>query len=110
MEVDVTESNDVKIITLQGDMNSETAEKVHSIINSHVAGGERVVLDMTNVSYMSSAGIRTLLLLYRSFKNNDGKVVLVGLSEDLQDTLSLTGFLEFFNTQQTLDDGIQALK
>ncbi len=110
MEVDVTETNNVKIITLQGDMNSETAEKVHNILNSHVVGSERVVLDMTDVTYMSSAGIRTLLLLYRSFKNNNGKVVLVGLSEDLQDTLSLTGFLEFFNTQPTLDDGIEALK
>jgi anti-sigma B factor antagonist len=37
------------------------------------------------------------------------EVVLVGLSDDLKDTMSMTGFLEFFQCQDTVDAGLAAL-
>jgi anti-sigma B factor antagonist len=68
-----------------------------------------MVLDMSHVPFMSSAGLRVLLLLYRKISGNEGKVVLVGLSDDLRDTMSITGFLDFFTTYNTLQEGIQAV-
>ena len=49
------------------------------------------------MAYMSSAGLRMLLVIYRTIVGQGGKVVLVGLSEELQDTMALTGFLDFFD-------------
>ena len=38
-----------------------------------------------------------------------GKVVIVGLNEDIKSTMSATGFLKFFTTADTLDEGVKAL-
>ncbi|MEL7233720.1 MAG: STAS domain-containing protein [Chloroflexota bacterium] len=110
MDVNFQDSGGIKIIEMDGELNSDTSTPTYDQIMNHITPQDKVVLEMTNVNYMSSAGIRTLLLIYRSLINAGGKVVLVGLSEDLRDTLSITGFLEFFNIQNTLDAGIQAVK
>lgn len=110
MEVNIHTENEITVIEMAGDLNSDTANHAYNEIVNNLGTPQRVVLDMQRVPYMSSAGIRTLLLIYRSVKNSGGKIILTGLSEDLQDTLSLTGFLEFFDTQASLDAGIRALR
>ena len=108
MDVNIYNSNSVKIVELAGELNSDTATSAHNTIIEQIQPGESVLINMTNVSYMSSAGIRTLLLLYRSIRENGGQSVIVGLSEQLEDTLSVTGFLEFFTTRPTVDAGMRA--
>lgn len=110
MNINFQQSGDVKIIELDGELNSDTSPAVYEEIINKITETDRVILNMSKVRYMSSAGIRTLLLLYRSLNSGGGKVVLVGLSEELADTLSITGFLEFFDTQNTLDAGLQAVQ
>ena len=65
---------------------------------------------MSRVSYMSSAGLRMLLASYRAIAGKGGTVLLAGLSEDLSDTMSLTGFLSFFKTSATVLEGVGLLK
>ena len=69
-----------------------------------------LVMDMSGVTFMSSAGLRMLLLLYRQVRANDGRVALVGLSEAIRDTMSITGFLGFFKVYDTVEDALGALK
>jgi anti-sigma B factor antagonist len=71
--------------------------------------GAKILLDMTQVPYMSSAGLRMLLSLYRQVAAKDGQLVLVGLVEQIKDTMSITGFLDFFTTCDTLESGLQTL-
>lgn len=69
----------------------------------------KVILDMTGVAFMSSAGLRMLVVLYRAIKGRGGKILLVGLSEDLQSTMTLTGFFNLFQHYPTLEAGVAAL-
>jgi anti-sigma B factor antagonist len=55
---------------------------------------------MAGVDYMSSAGLRLLLLVYREFAAKKGKLVLVGLSPDIRAVMSHTGFLSFFKVAE----------
>ena len=55
------------------------------------------------------AGLRMLLLAYRTVNAKGGKIALVGLSSDLKDTMSVTGFLDFFTCCDTLDAGVAAV-
>jgi anti-sigma B factor antagonist len=48
-----------------------------------------------------------LLSVYRQISGNQGRIVLVGLSEELKDTMSMTGFLGYFTVQDTLETGLQ---
>lgn len=110
MEINTKTVDDVTIIELIGDVDATTASKVQEQVLPLAQPESKLVLDMSAVPYMSSAGLRMLLSLYRQTTAKDGKIVLVGLSEDLRDTMSVTGFLDFFTTTETVDSGIEALK
>jgi anti-sigma B factor antagonist len=100
----------VTVVELIGDIDGGTAPKVQEHVLPLAAAGGRILMDLTRVPYMSSAGLRMLLSVYRQISGHNGQVILVGLSEDIRDTMSITGFLDFFTTRDTLDTGLEALK
>ena len=65
---------------------------------------------MTKVNYMSSAGLRTLLLIYRQSTSQSVKIALVGVSEEVKDVMTMTGFVKFFALCDTLEAGLAAVK
>lgn len=98
------------VIEMAGDVDANTATLVQQQVLPLALPGSKIILDMTKVPYMSSAGLRMLLSLYRQISTNDGRIVLVGLSEEIRDTMHITGFLDFFTSCETLDSGLKALK
>jgi anti-sigma B factor antagonist len=100
---------DVNVVKLTGDLDGSNAPNVQAQIMPLAIANVKMILDMSEVSYMSSAGLRMLLVMYRTINSKSGKVVLVGLSEDIRDTMSMTGFLDFFTYLETLDDGLKNL-
>ena len=106
---EIKTSAGVKIAVLKGDIDTKSATPVTDEILPLIEPNSKIILDMTGVKYMSSAGLRMLLSVFRQSEAKNGKLVLVGLSEDLQDTMSITGFLDFFVTTQTLEEGLKVL-
>ncbi len=100
----------VTIVELIGDIDGSTASLVQEQVLPLAQSAARILLDLTQVPYMSSAGLRMLLSVYRQISSHSGEVILVGLSEEIHDTMSITGFLDFFTTRDTLDSGLEALK
>jgi anti-sigma B factor antagonist len=47
--------------------------------------------------------------MYRQVARQNGSMVLVGLAEEIKDTMSITGFLNFFTIRDTVDEGLKAL-
>ncbi len=99
----------VSVVTVQGTIDGSTAPLAQEQILPLVQTRCRLLLDMSRVDFMSSAGLRMMLLLYRRVAGSSGQVVLAGLSEEIRDTMALTGFLDFFTTCDTLDSGLAAL-
>lgn len=109
MNIQAKEEGSITIITLTGELDGRTAPQVEENLLPLAKPGCKVVLEMSGVPYMSSAGLRILLLLYRQITGQDGKVVLVGLQEMLRDMMAITGFLDFFEDYKTIAAGIAAL-
>ncbi len=108
MEVIQSTVQDVNVVGLVGDLDGNNAPNVQAQIIPLVVPDVKLILDMSEVVYMSSAGLRMLLVMYRMIISKSGKVVLVGLSEEIQDTMAMTGFLDFFTYVETLDEGLNA--
>jgi anti-sigma B factor antagonist len=104
------EEHQVTVVKLAGNIDGKTAPDIQAEILPLAVPGIKMLLDMSEVSYMSSAGLRVLLSVYRQATNTGGQVVLIGLTENLEDTMSMTGFLDFFTTCKTQDEGLTALK
>ena len=110
MDVNVATKQNAQVVTIVGEIDGSSAPQAQEQILALARPNAKVALDMTGVTYMSSAGLRMLLLAYRTINGKGGgKIVLVGLSNDLKDTMSVTGFLDFFTCCDTLDAGLAAV-
>jgi anti-sigma B factor antagonist len=109
MEITVKSSGQAMVVEMAGDIDSNTAPQAQEQILPLVQPGAKILLDMSGVEYMSSAGLRMLLSTYRQVSRQNGGIVLVGLAEEIKDTMSVTGFLNFFMIRDTVDEGLKAL-
>jgi anti-sigma B factor antagonist len=100
----------VMLIELIGDIDGGSAPLVQADVLAAAEPSIQMILDMTQVAYLSSAGLRMLLSVYRQVSVQSGQVVLVGLMEEIQDTMSITGFLEFFTVADTLEAAFSLLQ
>lgn len=110
MNVTSSTVDNITVIEVEGNIDSKTAPEFEKSAMGPVQGQGEVILDISKVEFLSSAGLRVLLMIYRQIKAKDGKVVLVGASEEIQDIMANTGFLSFFITVDTLEQGVAAIK
>src|ERR1700693_5419901 len=109
MEIEVT-TTDAAIVVRPGfDIDAKTAPGLQERILPLLTSERPVIVDMSGVAYMSSAGLRVLLTTHRVARSNNARLLLSGLSEDLRDTMSATGFLGFFVIFDTLDGAVASL-
>ena len=110
MQIEIQSRDEITLITLDGDIDASSAPQVQEQVLPLAQPHRKILMDMRNVSYMSSAGLRMLLATYRQVTAKEGKLVLAGLSEELLETLMLTGFLGFLTTVETCEEGIDWLR
>ena len=99
---------EVSVIRVVGEIDATNAAIVQQKVLPLSVPGCRLLLVLSEVGYMSSAGLRMLLSLYRQTSARQGEIVLVGLSDELKDTMSMTGFLGYFKVQDSVESGLQA--
>ena len=82
----------VTVITLTGELDSLTATVLRDEV-ARAAKGEldKLVLDMTELTYLSSAGLRGLVFA-RQKMADDVQIVLVGANDSVEQTIRLVGF------------------
>jgi anti-sigma B factor antagonist len=110
MEINVTRTDAATVIAIGFDVDAKTAPGLQEQILPLIAGDRPLILDMSRVTYMSSAGLRVLLTTYRQAVSSNTRLVLSGLSEELREMMSATGFLSFFVTFDTLEGAFESLK
>ncbi|HXV96964.1 MAG TPA: anti-sigma factor antagonist [Anaerolineae bacterium] len=110
MEIIIKTVDQITVVEITGDIDGKTAPEAQEQILPLIQPICQLVVDMSGVEYMSSAGLRMMLSIHRQASANKGQLVLVGLSEDIKDTMSATGFLGFFTVQDTVVAGLAALK
>jgi anti-sigma B factor antagonist len=109
--VDVTQRHDgdVLVVVLDGRLDSRTAPRVQAELGELMPRQGRILLDLARTSYLSSAGLRILLLLHRQAERNGVQVALAGIGSEVHEVMSATGFLDFFTVVDTVDAGVAVL-
>ncbi len=109
MTVTMATNGAVTVASLTGEIDASTAPAIQQQLNPLVMPGAKVVLDLADVPYMSSAGLRLLLSIYRQIAGAGGKIALAAVVEDIRDTMSVTGFLKFFVVFDTVAEAVASL-
>jgi anti-sigma B factor antagonist len=109
MEVKLMNSGDIKILSVSGRVDANTSQELQDIVLDTAHDSQKLLLDLSKVNYMSSAGLRVMLLLHREIHANDGHVVLVGLQGRIRDAMEMTGFLKHFAVVDDVQSGIEMM-
>jgi anti-anti-sigma factor len=109
MEIIVKELNHIELITIKGRVDSvEASRLVQALEAANHRGKYKLVVDMGQLEYMSSAGFRALAAAQRNSKqHNRGEVVLAQIPNHVREALDMVGFTEYFNI---IDDVSSALE
>ncbi len=109
MEIDTALQNNVTAVTVKGRVDSSTAEKLRDHLTEVIrAGSARLVIDLKDVTYISSAGFRTLLITARSVENAKGKLALCGVGGEVKRLFDIASFTELFTILPNRDDAVAA--
>lgn len=84
------------VLRLSGEITSANAREVGQRAIGALPGAGRLRVDLSEVTYLSSAGLRMLVLLYRDAESAGTDVTLSGLSPRLRFVMRAAGFLELF--------------
>jgi len=108
MEITVQEFKHCDMIKIKGRVDSATAPQLAQALESATNNSKyKLVVNMGELEYMSSAGFRALLAAQRNCKRyNRGEVVLAVVPDRIQEALELAGFTELF---KTFDDPLLAV-
>jgi anti-sigma B factor antagonist len=108
MEITTQELKHCDLVKVKGRVDSATAPEFSKVLeNANNNGRFKIVIDMSELEYMSSAGFRALLAAQRNCKRyNRGEVVLVNVPVRIREALELAGFTELF---KTFDDPVEAV-
>ena len=91
--------NDETIIKLSGRLDAAWSSSVDKILQDTIyAGSHKIALDLEQVSYISSAGIRVLVILIKNLKGLGGSFRLINASPEVTEVLNLVGFTQLLST------------
>lgn len=97
LDVNVESMKRVDLITVNGRVDSSTAPDLEQVLEERTGEGRyNLVLDMSDVDYLSSAGLRALVATLRACKKRGGDVRIANPSERVSEVMSLAGLDALF--------------
>ena len=110
MDISEDRKADAVILALSGKLDATTAktfeDRILGVINS---GTQRLVVDLSQLDYVSSSGLRVFLLAAKRLQATDGKIVLCALKDQIRQVFDLAGFSSFLSTYGSRDEALKGL-
>ncbi len=94
MELNVFwEEGDKIILSVEGKINALTAPELEKALLKYINEGKiKLILDFSNVDYISSAGLRSVLVAAKTLMGKGGKLILSSLQPDVKEVFEISGF------------------
>lgn len=97
MELHETELSSAVVLAAQGRLDSTSSPALEQRLRDMVAAGRtRIVLDLERVGYISSAGLRVLIVAGKLLADHAGRMMLSGLSAENRRLFDMSGFSDLF--------------
>ena len=91
------ENGNVTLI-VAGRLDTTTAPELEKTLDNVLDGTKELVFDMTNLEYISSAGLRVILNAQKAM-NAQGSMKLTGVNDSIMEVFDITGFLDILTIE-----------
>lgn len=104
------EKDGIMELSISGRLDAVSAVEADKDFSSVIdAGHERLLVNLTSLDYISSAGLRVLLVVAKRIQQNGGKLVLCSLSSNVQEVFEISGFSSIFSIFPTNEEAVYFL-
>ena len=111
MKISTEYRNDLLIVRVAGRLNGSNALDFEAAVRSAASGRERpIVIDCRELSFLTSFGLRAILLLAWSYGTADEGFALCSLSPPVARTFRISGFDRVISVYASLEEALEAVK
>ncbi|HOE11382.1 MAG TPA: STAS domain-containing protein [bacterium] len=97
IECTTTKESGLARLNIKGRIDTNTAPQVQKELDDLIAAGEqKIVLNLEEVHYVSSAALRVFLVTQKQLKRSGGEVILCGAAPSVMEVFKLSGFDQIF--------------
>lgn len=90
---------DVLTVHIVGDLNIKTSPQLEEELTNSIGGVKKLLLDFTDVEYISSAGLRVLLGMEKAMRRQGGSMTLQHVNSAVKEIIRLAGFLQVMHIE-----------
>ncbi len=113
MQVTAVRHADVLVVAVTGRIDYMNAEDFKSALQPHLAncaaGGDQVVLELSRLEYVSSAGLRVLMIAAKDVRARKGTLVAVSLQPVVREIFEISRFTLVFDIFDSVQDALRAI-
>jgi anti-sigma B factor antagonist len=113
VQVEAHRYADVLVVTVDGRIDYVNAEEFKTSLMPHLnhgtTGGNQVVLDLSRLEYISSAGLRVLMIAAREAKAKQGRLIAVALQPVVREIFEISKFTLVFQLFDSVQDALQQI-
>lgn len=102
MKITENRTEDTILLTVEGRVDTNTSPQLQEMLLKAFQKGSRVILDFEQVEYVSSAGLRALLIGQKTANSKKGSMKLIHVQEAVQEVLDLSGFSAILTIEQAV--------
>jgi anti-sigma B factor antagonist len=107
MDISTRDSGVIKIVDLNGNLDTNTAPDTESHLNSLMQeGNTKILINLENLDYISSAGLRVFLATAKQLKGSSGELRLCNLNETVQEIFDMSGFSTILSVSPQESDAL----
>lgn len=108
MEISISaRENNVMVLEVKGEVDAYTAQELNKTLADLLnQGHHRIVMDVSKMMFISSAGIREILYAHKEAAQLGGEVRLVGPQDQVRRIFEIAGFLEILQITDELEESI----
>src|SRR5262245_63980561 len=110
MHVSQERSGDALVLTPVGRVDNSTTDALKAALDTHLPacrkGGDRLVLDFSKVDYISSVGLRVLMLAAKKAREQEGSIVVAGLQPVVREIFEISRFNLVFQCYGTVREAL----
>lgn len=100
MKIDIKNEQDITYIDLTGRIDTNTSPELQSKLEEYYNKvGFQLILNFEGIDYISSAGLRVLLLIQKKANAVKGTMVLKNVSPEIKEVFEMTGFLDILTIE-----------
>lgn len=110
MELSELRRNRALLVNLRGRLDSSSSAGFEAKLLALISGGERaIILDCAGLDYLSSAGLRALLMAAKKMKASEGRLVISSLKDEVREVFEISGFDTVFPLFGSVDEAESSL-